>query len=42
LESKALMLAPRRDLRKLVTSTYDQAIVEAIERLTGRGAELWS
>jgi 8-oxo-dGTP pyrophosphatase MutT (NUDIX family) len=41
-ESEAVMLSPRRDLRKLVTSTYDQPIVEAIERLTGRGAELWS
>ncbi len=40
-ESQAVMLAPRCDVRRLATSSYDKPIVDAIENLNGSGAELW-
>ncbi len=41
-ESLAVVLAPRREIRRLVTDLYDQPIVEAIELLDGSGKDLWS
>ena len=40
-ESQAVMLSPRREVRRLVTSPYDQPILEAIDSLAGSNAELW-
>lgn len=40
-ESQAVCLVPRTEIRKLVTSRYDQVIVDAIESLSGAGSDLW-
>ena len=40
-ESQVVILAARREIRKLVKSPYGKPIVDAIESLSGSGAELW-